>query len=225
VRVTTRRIRRVRRGSALVAPVVAICRRARPHPGALPLKSPRGQTEAVAGPFFTYCTCAAGASATCTAPPPITAPPAAQADNFARAIRTDISFALFMLRGNHAGPHACHSTPVPIETQTIGKAATLLTVFLVCAFQKNTSCRGFAPYLSRFETDCCPNAKVLARSGLTFGRIGQIEQTSLRTARRGDSQVLPGALVEAAPAGRARHQTQLDQVGFDHIFNRIARFG
>ena len=44
---------------------------------------------------FTYRTWAAGASATCTAPPPTTAPPAAIADNFTRAIRTDISSAFF----------------------------------------------------------------------------------------------------------------------------------
>ena len=44
---------------------------------------------------LTYWTWAAGASATCTAPPPTTAPPAATADNFTRAIRTDISSAFF----------------------------------------------------------------------------------------------------------------------------------
>lgn len=32
-----------------------------------------------------------GFSATCTAPPPISAPPTAQADSFAKAIRTDIA--------------------------------------------------------------------------------------------------------------------------------------
>ncbi len=37
-----------------------------------------------------YWPCLAGVSATCTAPPPISAHPAAQADSFARAIRTDI---------------------------------------------------------------------------------------------------------------------------------------
>ena len=44
---------------------------------------------------LTYWTWAAGASATCTAPPPTTAPPAAIADSFTRAIRSDISSALF----------------------------------------------------------------------------------------------------------------------------------
>lgn len=44
---------------------------------------------------LTYWTWLAGASAICTAPPPITAPPAASADNFTSAIRTDISSALF----------------------------------------------------------------------------------------------------------------------------------
>jgi hypothetical protein len=37
-------------------------------------------------------------SATWTAPPPIIAQPAAQADSFARAIRTDMMFALFVSR-------------------------------------------------------------------------------------------------------------------------------
>ncbi len=52
--------------------------------------------RALTGPLtcLTYCGAAeAGASATCTAPPPTSAPPAAQADSFARAIRTDISVA------------------------------------------------------------------------------------------------------------------------------------
>lgn len=48
---------------------------------------------------LTYWTWAAGASATCTAPPPIKTPPAASADIFTRAIRTDISSALFALAG------------------------------------------------------------------------------------------------------------------------------
>lgn len=40
-----------------------------------------------------YClTCAGGVSATCTAPPPMIAPPQVQAHNFAKAIRTDIVF-------------------------------------------------------------------------------------------------------------------------------------
>ncbi|VWX59628.1 hypothetical protein [Sphingorhabdus sp. 109] len=40
--------------------------------------------------FLTYG--AAGASETCTAPPPISAPPQVQAHNFAKAIRTDIIY-------------------------------------------------------------------------------------------------------------------------------------
>lgn len=46
--------------------------------------------------FFTYG--AAGASETCTAPPPIKAPPQVQAHNFAIAIRTDIISSLFRCR-------------------------------------------------------------------------------------------------------------------------------
>ena len=44
---------------------------------------------------LTYCVWAAGASAMWTAPPPATAPPAVNNATFARAIRTDISSALF----------------------------------------------------------------------------------------------------------------------------------
>ena len=40
---------------------------------------------------LTYCTVAAGASATWTAPPPSTAPPAANAASLTSAIRTDIT--------------------------------------------------------------------------------------------------------------------------------------
>ncbi len=67
----------------------------------------------------------AGASATCTAPPPISAPPAAQADNFARAIRTDISLRLLSL----SGPATIKlRTPVPRERQRVLNATTVLTV-------------------------------------------------------------------------------------------------
>ncbi len=38
-------------------------------------------------------------SATCTAPPPMIAQPAAQADSLARAIRTDMIVSLFVLLG------------------------------------------------------------------------------------------------------------------------------
>lgn len=74
--VTTRRMRLVLRGAAL-ATRWAVWRLA-----VVPFDA------------LAYWTWAAGASATWTAPPPTSAPPAAQADNFARAIRTDISVAL-----------------------------------------------------------------------------------------------------------------------------------
>jgi len=45
--------------------------------------------------FATFCTCAEGVSATCTAPPPISAPPQVQAHNFAKAMRTDIISTFF----------------------------------------------------------------------------------------------------------------------------------
>jgi hypothetical protein len=59
-----------------------------------------------------YSVLAAAGSATWTAPPPTTAQPAAQADSFARAIRTDISVALFRgraMRGNRVCPAISHT--------------------------------------------------------------------------------------------------------------------
>lgn len=49
--------------------------------------------------FFlaTLCTCAGGVSATCIAPPPISAPPHVQAHNFAKAMRTDIISTFFSI--------------------------------------------------------------------------------------------------------------------------------
>ena len=82
VLVTTRRMRFILRGSAAAVRTI------------LRLATRAGAALAC----LTYCTLAAGASATCTAPPPTTAPPAARADNFTSAIRTDISSALFAHR-------------------------------------------------------------------------------------------------------------------------------
>jgi hypothetical protein len=68
---------------------------------------------------LTYWTWAAGASATCTAPPPTTAPPAAIADNFTRAIRTDIGCAFFCFGLEHEpNSQCCRIAPIGTETQT-----------------------------------------------------------------------------------------------------------
>ncbi|MEN9717770.1 MAG: aconitate hydratase AcnA, partial [Pseudomonadota bacterium] len=56
---------------------------------------------------------------------------------------------------------------------------------------------------------------------LSFG----VEQAGLRSGRRGQSQMLPATIVKAAAACRARHQPELNQIGFDHVLDRIARFG
>ncbi|MGB5077838.1 MAG: hypothetical protein WBO17_10195 [Sphingorhabdus sp.] len=45
--------------------------------------------------WLTFCTCAGGVSATCIAPPPMSAPPQVQAHNFAKAMRTDIISTFF----------------------------------------------------------------------------------------------------------------------------------
>src|SRR3546814_19924155 len=51
-----------------------------------------------------------GDSAICTAPPPMIAPPHAQAPNLAQAIRTDIFDTLFVLRGDQV-PTVTHPLP------------------------------------------------------------------------------------------------------------------
>ncbi len=48
--------------------------------------------------FATFCTTAGFESATCTAPPPINAPPQVHAHNFAKAMRTDINLPFFRNR-------------------------------------------------------------------------------------------------------------------------------
>lgn len=55
-------------------------------------------TAALAILTLRYSVFADWVSATWTAPPPMIAQPAAQADSFARAIRTDMIFALFVSR-------------------------------------------------------------------------------------------------------------------------------
>lgn len=58
------------------------------------------------------------------------------------------------LWGSHAGPCACYSTPVTIETQTIGKAAMQLTVFSARVFQIVADSPHIRGHLSRIETEC-----------------------------------------------------------------------
>lgn len=70
----------------------------------------------------------AGASATCTAPPPTSAPPTAKADNFARAIRTDIGFAFFVSPASQARPIRTPRGFVSRETQTHYRSTIPLTV-------------------------------------------------------------------------------------------------
>lgn len=55
----------------------------------------RGLTATLACLSLWYWVVGAWVSATCTAPPPITAQPAAQADNLAMAVRIDICAAFF----------------------------------------------------------------------------------------------------------------------------------
>src|SRR3546814_5260324 len=62
-----------------------------------------------------------GDSAICTAPPPMIAPPQAQAHNLAKAIRTDIFDTLFVLRGDQVPPvtHPIRSEEHTSELQSL----------------------------------------------------------------------------------------------------------
>ena len=68
--------------------------------------------------------------------------------------------------------------------------------------------------------------KCLAGAELRYvARLFVGEQPFLRAARRRDAEVGPGKAVENAPASGARDETELDQVGFDHFLDRVARLG
>jgi len=64
--------------------------------------------------FLTCATRGLADSATCTAPPPITAPPHAQAHSFAKAIRTDIAFP-FLGLPHLPGPPSRHRSGSAIQ--------------------------------------------------------------------------------------------------------------
>ena len=84
---------------------------------------------------LTYCTRFAGFSATWTAPPPTSAPLTARADNFARAIRTDITDALSAWRrGRSREGSPCSAHIQPAETQRVIDAAMVLTAFRTYQF-------------------------------------------------------------------------------------------
>src|SRR5690606_27470393 len=80
---------------------------------------------------------------------------------------------------------------------------------------------GREPALSRSGTDAAAIPKRLLR--LSVG--SRSEQPALRAARRGDPQVIPSGVVEAASACSAGDQAELAQEGFDHVFDRIPRLG
>ena len=82
-------------GQVVVVVVVTIRRR-----GAREATSVRLTIRLATLCFTVFCltTAARGRSATCTAPPPITAPPHAQAQSFAKAIRTDMIFSSLLPR-------------------------------------------------------------------------------------------------------------------------------
>lgn len=77
---------------------------------------------------FAFRTCAAaGTSAICIAPLPISAPPQVQAQSLARAIRTDISFSFFLpVAGGTGRPVA---PPLIPKGQSFVNASITLTAF------------------------------------------------------------------------------------------------
>jgi hypothetical protein len=81
--------------------------------------------------FATLWTCAGGVSATCIAPPPISAPPQVHAQSFARAMRTDIFPTFFSLGAN--GPAALRTGSPRLlmcpETQIKALSSNRLTLF------------------------------------------------------------------------------------------------
>lgn len=78
---------------------------------------------------FSYLVSAAGASATCTAPPTASAPPAATADSFARAIRTDMVCSLSFDGIRLTAPKwPARLHPFTPRTGQIGPAAIELTM-------------------------------------------------------------------------------------------------
>lgn len=142
-----RRMRRTLRGAAAMARL-ATWRRA---------------LTGVAAACLTYCSLRAGASATCTAPPPTIAPPAASAASFAMAIRTDISFAFYTLVGSKSGNRRCRITPVVAFRLTAVNATMQLTLFFRQRLGK------FCRWLPRLTVVCQSGTKLAA-----FGKQLQI---------------------------------------------------
>jgi hypothetical protein len=81
--------------------------------------------------FATLWTCAGGVSATCIAPPPISAPPQVQAQSFARAMRTDIFPTFFSLGTIGAADLRTGSLCLLMcqETQKMALSSNTLTLF------------------------------------------------------------------------------------------------
>lgn len=106
---------------------------------------------------LTYCgRPALGASATCTAPPPSSAPPAARAAIFARAVRTDITF-LSSFRGrircrDRMGPPRRTFAPLA-QTQSDPATTITLTDSLGSKLPNPGRSQDPAAKLSRYGTD------------------------------------------------------------------------
>ena len=81
--------------------------------------------------FATLYTCAGGVSATCIAPPPISAPPQVHAQSFAKAIRTDIFSTFFSLGAKGLVPMRTDSLCLLMcrETQNKSLSSIALTLF------------------------------------------------------------------------------------------------
>lgn len=166
VRVTTRRILRTSR--VLLTRRLALWR--------LSLCAVVGACRAC----LTYCTWAAGASATWTAPPPSTAPPVANAASFTSAIRTDIALTLFTLFQRPL-PAISHRQPAVVgaKGQRLVKPTIGLTVFSrsqpeFCAF-----CVQAQRHLSHLGTERAASTHGAESKSLDCVRFARIEQPRL----------------------------------------------
>ncbi len=173
---------------------------------------------------------AEGVSATCTAPPASRAPPAAVADNFAKAIFTDMSkLSCYFFEGLFRQrrfrqprlPCHCNRRQHPIARNRVNhekRTSREIIALDISVFGQ------LVPQWNRSGSESCQHL----RSALTFF----VEQAVLAIRgirrrcgrRRGHFEMQPRPVVKAAATRGTGDQAKLDQVRLDHFFHRIARF-
>ena len=115
--------------------------------------------------------------------------------------------------------------PIDIKGIRNGEPTIVLTVFSPARSGKSAFCVQPQGEVSHSGTEPCSFAKENQTERLLRARITGIEQAGLAAIWRGDSQMIPGPIVKAAPPRGAGNQAELDQVRLDHFLHRIARFG